>query len=125
MPGTRHEKVGDRFVFDFKPAGAKHWSCNAFDPRGNIHVTVNISGDNQHMTTAGCAMGGLICKRMSWTRRKVFSNPPTFFARGTCSSPAPPTALGRGLPPPARVHPANQVANNRIPATTIVAIETK
>jgi uncharacterized protein (DUF2147 family) len=31
-PGTPHEKVGERFVFKLKPAGAKHWSGDAFDP---------------------------------------------------------------------------------------------
>jgi uncharacterized protein (DUF2147 family) len=67
-PGAPHEKVGDRFVFNLKPAGAKHWSGDAFNPRRNLHLTVNIKVENQRMTTAGCAMGGLMCKHMSWTR---------------------------------------------------------
>jgi uncharacterized protein (DUF2147 family) len=29
---------------------------------------MTLSGD--HLTTAGCVLGGLICKSMSWTRAR-------------------------------------------------------
>ena len=67
-PGMRGEKVGDRLVLKIAPAGASSWSGRAFDPQRNQSYTVKVSVANRRMTTSGCAMGGLFCQSMTWSR---------------------------------------------------------
>jgi len=67
-PGTSSEKVGDRLVFQIRPAGPSHWTGSAFDPQRNQRYTVGVTVANGRMTTDGCVMGGLMCQSMSWTR---------------------------------------------------------
>jgi uncharacterized protein (DUF2147 family) len=67
-PGTPDEKTGDKLTMDVKPAGAGKWSGTAFDPQRNLRYSMTINVANDHMTSAGCILGGLMCKHMSWTR---------------------------------------------------------
>jgi uncharacterized protein (DUF2147 family) len=67
-PGTPDEKTGDKLTMQIKPAGAGKWSGSAFDPQRNLHYKMNINVANDHMTSDGCILGGLVCKHMSWTR---------------------------------------------------------
>ena len=67
-PGVSGEKVGDTLVANVRPAGAGHWSGTAFDQRRNQHYTMKIHVANNRMTTRGCAMAGLVCQSMGWTR---------------------------------------------------------
>ena len=67
-PGMKHEKVGDRLIFEVKPSGASHWTGSAFDPERNERYTVRVKVAGRRMTTDGCVMGGLFCQSMSWTR---------------------------------------------------------
>ncbi len=66
--GMKHEKVGDKLIFEVKPSGASHWTGSAFDPQRNERYTVRVKVAGRHMTTDGCVMGGLMCQSMSWTR---------------------------------------------------------
>lgn len=66
--GVSGEKVGDRLVLNVKPAGAGHWSGNAFDPQRNRTYTIGVHVTEKHMTTRGCMMGGLMCQSMHWSR---------------------------------------------------------
>ena len=61
-------KVGQRIFFDMKPDGANKWSGSAFNPEdGKTYSgTMTLSGDS--LTTAGCVMGGLICRTVKWSR---------------------------------------------------------
>lgn len=61
-------KVGQRIFHDMKPNGANKWSGSAFNPEdGKTYSgTMTLSGDT--LTTAGCVMGGLICRSVKWTR---------------------------------------------------------
>lgn len=61
-------KVGQRIFYDMKPNGANKWSGNAFNPEdGKTYAgTMTLSGGT--LTTAGCVMGGLICRSVKWTR---------------------------------------------------------
>ena len=67
-PGTPGEKTGDKLTMDVKPAGAGKWSGTAFDPQRNLRYSMTINVANDHMTSDGCILGGLLCKHMSWTR---------------------------------------------------------
>ena len=62
------EKVGDRLILKVKPAGAGHWSGNAFDPQRHQNYAINVRVTDKHMTTRGCVMGGFVCESMNWTR---------------------------------------------------------
>ena len=66
--GVSGEKVGDRLILKVKPAGAGHWSGNAFDPQRDQTYTISVRATEKHMTTQGCVMGGLMCQSMGWTR---------------------------------------------------------
>jgi uncharacterized protein (DUF2147 family) len=68
--GVSGEKVGDRLVLDVKPAGAGHWSGNAFDPQRKETYTIWVHATAKHMTTRGCVMGGLVCQSMGWSRQQ-------------------------------------------------------
>jgi uncharacterized protein (DUF2147 family) len=62
------EKVGDRLILKVKPAGAGHWSGNAFDPQRKQNYAINVHVTDKHMTTRGCVMGGFVCESMGWNR---------------------------------------------------------
>src|SRR5580692_11938227 len=66
--GVSGEKVGDRLILKVKPAGAGHWSGTAFDPQRKQDYAINVHVTDKHMTTRGCAMGGLVCQSMGWKR---------------------------------------------------------
>ena len=61
-------KVGQRIFYDMKPASAGKWNGSAFNPEdGKTYSgTMTLSGDT--LTTAGCIMGGLICRSVTWAR---------------------------------------------------------
>ena len=61
-------KVGQRIFYDMKPNGANKWSGSAFNPEdGKTYSgTMTLSGNT--LTTAGCVMGGLICRSVKWSR---------------------------------------------------------
>lgn len=68
-PGVEtSSKVGQRVFYDMKPSGANSWSGTAFDPAdGKTYKgTMTLSGAT--LTTAGCVLGGLICKSVTWSR---------------------------------------------------------
>jgi uncharacterized protein (DUF2147 family) len=66
--GVSGEKVGDRLILRVKPAGAGHWSGNAFDPQRKQSYAINVHVTPKHMTTQGCVMGGFVCQSMGWNR---------------------------------------------------------
>ncbi len=61
-------RVGQRVFYDMKPQGGATWKGTAFNPEdGKTYSgTMKLSGDT--LTTAGCVLGGLICKSAHWTR---------------------------------------------------------
>lgn len=61
-------KVGQRIFYDMKPSGAGKWSGSAFNPEdGKTYSgTMTLAGDT--LTTAGCVLGGLICRSVVWKR---------------------------------------------------------
>lgn len=63
-------KVGQRVFYDMVADGAGGWSGRAYNPEDGktYNGTMTLAGDR--LTTAGCVLGGLICKSVNWTRAK-------------------------------------------------------
>ena len=63
-------KVGQRVFFDMKRAGDDAWAGSASNPEDGKDYSGKMSLAGDHLTTAGCVFGGLICKTLQWTRSK-------------------------------------------------------
>jgi uncharacterized protein (DUF2147 family) len=61
-------KVGQRVFFDMKPAGAGTWEGSAFNPEDGRTYSGKMEVSGNALTTTGCALGGLICKSVNWSR---------------------------------------------------------
>lgn len=68
-PGAETKgKLGQRVFFDMKPDGADAWKGSAFNPEDGKTYSGKMSLSGSTLTTAGCTMGGMICKSSTWTR---------------------------------------------------------
>jgi uncharacterized protein (DUF2147 family) len=63
-------KVGQQVFFDMKPHGENAWTGSAFNPDDGKTYSGKMTLSGDHLTTAGCVFGGLICKSISWTRTR-------------------------------------------------------
>ena len=100
--------MGDRLILTVKPAGAGHWSGNAFDPQRKQNYAINVRVTDKHMTTRGCVMGGFVCESMGWNRmHRSERNSAQMAARNI------------------RPNHRRQFTNKSTPAATSVAIETR
>ena len=61
-------KVGQQVFFGMKPDGNGTWNGTAFNPEDGKTYTGAASVSGSSLTTKGCALGGLICKTVSWVR---------------------------------------------------------
>lgn len=61
-------KVGQRIFYDMKPDGTDTWKGSAFNPEDGKTYSGKMSLSGNTLTTAGCVMGGMICKSSTWTR---------------------------------------------------------
>jgi uncharacterized protein (DUF2147 family) len=61
-------KIGQRVFFDMKPNGENIWAGTAFNPEDGKEYAGKLTLSGNNLVTAGCALGGLICKSVSWTR---------------------------------------------------------
>lgn len=61
-------KVGQRIFHDMKPNGANKWSGSAFNPEDGKTYSGTMTLSGSTLTTAGCVMGGLICRSVKWNR---------------------------------------------------------
>ena len=61
-------KIGQRVFFDMKPAGANAWSGQAFNPEDGKNYSGKMTLAGNKLTTSGCALGGLVCRSVSWSR---------------------------------------------------------
>ena len=68
-PGTdTPAKVGQRLFFDMKPTASNAWSGSYSNPDDGKTYAAKMSLSGGTLTTAGCAMGGMICRSSTWTR---------------------------------------------------------
>jgi uncharacterized protein (DUF2147 family) len=63
-------KIGQRVFFDMKPNGEGTWAGTAFNPDDGGTYTGKMTLAGDRLTTAGCVLGGLICKTFAWTRAR-------------------------------------------------------
>jgi uncharacterized protein (DUF2147 family) len=68
-PGGPHQ-LRQQVFFDMKPNGDNTWSGTAFDPEDGQRYSGKMTLSGDHLVTAGCVAGGLICKSFSWTRAR-------------------------------------------------------
>ena len=61
-------RVGQQVFFDMKPHGDNVWTGSAFNPDDGKTYSGKMTLSGDHLVTAGCVFGGLICKSVSWTR---------------------------------------------------------
>lgn len=61
-------RVGQRVFFDMKPSGSSAWAGSAFNPEDGNTYSGKLEVSGNALTTTGCALGGLICKSMNWSR---------------------------------------------------------
>jgi uncharacterized protein (DUF2147 family) len=62
--------IGEKVFFDMKPNGADSWAGTAYNPEDGRRYTGKVSVSGDHLVTAGCVLGGLICKSYGWTRAR-------------------------------------------------------
>jgi uncharacterized protein (DUF2147 family) len=63
-------KVGQRVFFDMKPHGHNVWTGSAFNPEDGKTYSGKLTPSGDRLVTAGCVLGGLICKSVNWTRAR-------------------------------------------------------
>ena len=63
-------KIGQRLFSDMKPSGEGSWAGSAFNPEDGKRYTAKLTLSGDHLVTAGCVLGGLICKSFDWTRTR-------------------------------------------------------
>ena len=61
-------KVGQQVFFDMMPTGADTWEGKAFNPEDGKTYSGKMTLSGSTLTTAGCVLGGLICKSVTWKR---------------------------------------------------------
>jgi uncharacterized protein (DUF2147 family) len=63
-------QVGEQVFFNMRPTAANHWSGSAHNPEDgrDYDGTMVLSGNR--LTTQGCALGGMICKTVYWSRSR-------------------------------------------------------
>ena len=63
-------KIGEKLFFDMKPNGADSWAGAAYNPEDGKRYSAKMTLSGDHLTTAGCVLGGLICKSFGWNRAR-------------------------------------------------------
>lgn len=63
-------KVGQQVFFDMKPSGDNAWAGRAFNPEDGKTYSGKMTLSGDHLVTAGCVLGGLICRSLNWTRAR-------------------------------------------------------
>ena len=61
-------RIGEEVFFDMKPRGENAWAGSAFNPEDGRRYFGKMTLSGDHLITAGCVLGGLICKSFGWTR---------------------------------------------------------
>jgi uncharacterized protein (DUF2147 family) len=61
-------RIGQQLFSGMRPNGKDAWAGTAFNPEDGKHYTAKLRLSGDHLITAGCVLGGLICKSFDWTR---------------------------------------------------------
>jgi len=63
-------KVRSARVLRHEAFGRQRLAGSAFNPEDGKDYSGKMTLAGDHLTTAGCVLGGLICKSVEWTRSK-------------------------------------------------------
>ncbi|MDR3462378.1 MAG: DUF2147 domain-containing protein [Beijerinckiaceae bacterium] len=63
-------KIGEKVFFGMKPSGSNSWTGSAYNPEDGRTYDGQMKTSGDHLVTTGCALGGMICRSVSWTRSK-------------------------------------------------------
>ena len=63
-------RVGQQVFFDMKPSGENAWAGTAFNPEDGRNYAGKMTMSGDRLVTAGCVLGGLICKSVDWTKAR-------------------------------------------------------
>ena len=63
-------KIGQEVFFDMKPSGEGTWTGSAFNPDDGRTYSGKMTLAGERLNTAGCVLGGLICKSYDWSRAR-------------------------------------------------------
>ncbi len=66
-PNSPTTKIGEQIFRDMKKDG-DGWSGSAYNPEDKRTYTGKMSLSGSTLTTKGCALGGMICKTVTWSR---------------------------------------------------------
>jgi uncharacterized protein (DUF2147 family) len=61
-------KIGQRVFYNMKADGDNSWEGNAFNPEDGETYSGTMSLSGSTLTTAGCVLGGLICRSTNWSK---------------------------------------------------------
>lgn len=61
------EEVGDKLVMTLQAKTATALTGTAYDRKRDRTYSLTITMGRGSMTTRGCILGGLLCKRVNWT----------------------------------------------------------
>jgi len=65
----KQANVGKKVFYDMVSAGSDKWKGKAFNPEDGKTYTGTMALSADRLTTAGCVLGGLICRSVNWTRQ--------------------------------------------------------
>jgi uncharacterized protein (DUF2147 family) len=63
-------RIGQQLFSGMKPNGKDTWAGTAFNPEDGRRYSAKLALSGDHLVTAGCVLGGLICKSFGWTRTR-------------------------------------------------------
>lgn len=63
-------RIGEQVFFNMRPSSANHWSGSAHNPEDGRDYDGTMVLSGSRLTTQGCALGGMICKTVVWTRAR-------------------------------------------------------
>lgn len=61
-------KVGQRVFYNMIAAGENEWRGSAINPEDGKTYSGKMTLSGSTLVTAGCALGGLVCRSVSWVR---------------------------------------------------------
>lgn len=61
-------KVGQRVFYDMAESSDNRWDGKAFNPEDGKTYSGKMVLAGNSLTTSGCALGGLVCKSVKWSR---------------------------------------------------------
>lgn len=61
-------KVGQRIFYDMMPNGENAWKGQAFNPEDGKTYAGKMTLSGASLSTAGCVLGGMICKTVNWSK---------------------------------------------------------